>query len=184
MKIPQPLQKNGTTLLILALGLAWIWLSRAPAGLEPARAALQAGFQAPGFSLTTLSNENIDTESLRGKVILVNLWASWCPPCRAEMPAFERAYQQYKNQGLVILAVNSTIQDDLQKAKKFVAEYNLTFPILLDSQGTVTRLYQVQALPLSVFVGRDGTIREIIPGGPMDEALLRTRIETLLRELP
>lgn len=184
MKISQPLYKNALSLLILALGLGLIWLSRAPTGLAQQQAAVQTGFSAPNFSLETLTGQTIELQSLRGQVVLVNLWASWCPPCRAEMPAFQRAYSDYRDQGFAILAVNSTVQDDLAAAQQFVTEHTLTFPILLDREGTVTSLYQVRALPLSVFIGRDGKIREIIPGGPMDEALLRARIEKLLTEMP
>ena len=99
------------------------------------------------------------------------------------MPAMQAMYEEYSEKGFTILAVNSTIQDSQSAAAAFVAEHNLTFPILLDVDGEVSRLYQVSALPSSFFVLPDGTIQEVVIGGPMAEALLRTRIESLLKEV-
>ena len=122
--------------------------------------------------------------ALRGKVVLVNVWASWCPPCRAEMAAFETVYRQYQDAGFVTLAVNSTFQDSEASAVTFAQGLGLTYPILLDTQGTVTQRYQVRALPTSFLIGRDGKIREVILGGSMNEATIASRIQTLLREPP
>ncbi len=173
--------------VILLLGLVWIALSAETGQTAPTTqaAAPQKGFRAPDFSLPGLKDEAaISLSSLRGQVVLVNFWASWCPPCRAEMPAMQRVYTTYKDQGLVILAVNSTIQDSQSEALRFAEENRLTFPILLDAEGLATRLYAIRSLPTTFFVGRDGIIREVVIGGPMSEALLRTRVETLLQENP
>ena len=97
------------------------------------------------------------------------------------MPTLQKLYEEYKDQGLVVLAVNSTAQDDPQAIAPFVAEYGLTFPILLDTKNEVGRAYQLRSLPSSFFIGRDGVIREVVIGGPMAEALLRTRIEEILK---
>ena len=185
MKFPQPF---GTRLfygIILILGIGWIWLSAVPANAVQAKNILapQTGFLAPDFTLKTLDGKAITLSDLRGKVILVNIWASWCPPCRAEMPAIERVYQAYKEKGFEVLAVDSTVQDTLDGAKSFVLENKLGFPILLDETGLVTRLYRIQSLPTSFFVGTDGVIREIVIGGPMAEAQLIIRVEKLLQEL-
>lgn len=184
MDFTQHFQRNWIGLVTLLLGLAWIWFSRAPegattAGLIPAP---QAGFLAPAFSLSSLDGQTVSIDELRGQVILVNVWATWCPPCRAEMPAMQRVYEEYHAQGFEILAVNSTAQDALGNLGPFITEYELTFPILLDESGSVTRLYRVVSLPTSFFIGRDGVISEVVIGGPMDEALLRARIENLLAE--
>ena len=184
MNFVQHLHKNWMALIALLLGLGWIWFSRAPegsttSGLIPAP---QAGFLAPGFTLESLGGRQIALDDLRGQVVLVNVWATWCPPCRAEMPAMQQVYEEYREQGFEILAVNATNQDTLANLDPFIAEYGLTFPILLDPSGDVTRLYRVLSLPTSFFVGRDGVISEIVVGGPMDEALLRARIEKLLTE--
>lgn len=170
--------------LILLAGLVWIALSATPQGSTTGGKipAPQAGFLAPDFTLETLSRETVTLSSLRGKVVLLNLWASWCPPCRAEMPAMQRVWEEYRSQGVVVLAVNSTVQDTLADAQRFVSDYGLTFPIALDRSGEVTRLYRVSSLPTSFFIGADGVIREVVIGGPMAEALLRSRIEQLLQE--
>jgi peroxiredoxin len=96
------------------------------------------------------------------------------------MPALERVYQDYKDDGLEILAVNSTSQDNAADAIAFVQDLGLTFTILFDNDGSVSKQYRLQALPTSIFINRDGVIQEIVIGGPMSEALLRSRIKTLI----
>ena len=134
--------------------------------------------------MAVASNEALATPSLsiqmRGRPVLINLWASWCGPCRAEMPAIQRVYDQYRDQGFVVLAVNATRQDSLQAAQAFVDEFGFTYPILLDVDGVVASLYQLRAFPSSYFVDADGIIQEVVLGGPMNEALLATRVEQLL----
>jgi peroxiredoxin len=100
------------------------------------------------------------------------------------MPAMERIYQEYANKGFTILAVNTIFQDNMADVSSFVQEHGLTFPILLDRDRVVSTQYQLQALPSSFFIDRDGIIQEVVFGGPMAEALLRTRVETLLEEVP
>lgn len=143
--------------------------------------APQQGFLAPDFELTTTKGERIKLSNLRGQAVLVNLWATWCPPCRAEMPSIEKAYQQYKAQGFTVLAVNMTYQDDPTAILPFVNQRELTYSILLDETGETARAYQIKSLPSSFFIKRDGTINEAVIGGPMSEALLRTRIEAILK---
>lgn len=168
---------------ILVLGLAWIFISADKTGLSISGSisAPQKGFLAPDFELATTTGETIKLSDLRGQPVLVNLWATWCPPCRAEMPAIEKIYNEYKNEGLVVLAVDMTYQDTASDIPAFVDEYALTFPILLDEAGDVGSNYQLRSLPSSFFINRDGTINEVVIGGPMAEALLRTRIEEILR---
>jgi peroxiredoxin len=167
---------------ILISGLVWITLSASPssAGDRIEEIAPQIGFVAPDFTLENLNGEAITLSSLAGQPVLVNLWASWCGPCRAEMPAIQRAFEQFEPDGAVVLAVNLTAQDSREAAATFAAEHGLTFQILLDIDGEVARLYQNRALPSSYFIGPDGVIREIVIGGPMAEALIATRFEALL----
>ncbi|RME86996.1 MAG: TlpA family protein disulfide reductase [Anaerolineae bacterium] len=171
---------------VLLLGLLWIGLSADRSGSATAGAipAPQKGFLAPDFTLPTLDGGEIRLAGQRGQVILLNLWASWCGPCQAEMPAMQRVYEAYREQGFTVLAVNATSQDHLADVQAFVARHGLTFPILLDARGEVSRLYNLRSLPTSFFIGRDGMIREVVIGGPMSEALLRTRVEELLKEAP
>lgn len=168
--------------LLLGLGALWTGLSAVPTGTTTAGRipSPRAGFLAPSFELTSLQGEELSLEDQRGKVVVINFWASWCPPCRAEMPALQRTYENYQGRGLEILAVNSTYQDTAEAAERFIRERNLTFPILLDSTGLVSNLYQTRALPTTFFVDRQGVIQEVIIGGPMSETTLRTTVEQLL----
>ena len=97
------------------------------------------------------------------------------------MPAIEKMYQEYKDQGFIVLAVDMTYQDNPLNVVPFIQEYNLTLPILLEETGDVAALYQLRSLPSSYFIDRAGIIREVVIGGPMSEALLRTRIEQILQ---
>jgi len=179
------MQKNQRIIfyiLLLIVGASWIVLSKNTAeATADGVSAPQAGFTAPDFTLKTPTGETFTLSELRGQAVLVNLWATWCPPCRAEMPAIEKVYQEYKDQGFIVLALNMTYQDDPFKVVPFIQEYNLTFPILLEETGDVASLYQLRSLPSSYFINRAGIIQEVVIGGPMSEALLRTRIEQILQ---
>ena len=152
--------------VILLLGFAWIVISADRSGISTSGLipAPQQGFLAPDFELQTTSGETIKLSDLRGQAVLVNLWATWCPPCRAEMPSIEKVYNEYKDDGLVVLAVDMTYQDTQSNIAPFVAEYGLTFPILLDQSGDVGNAYQLRSLPSSFFINRDGTINEVVIG--------------------
>lgn len=171
------------SLLILTIGFAWIFISADRSGTSTSGEipAPQQGFLAPDFELKTPTGEVVKLSELRGQAVLVNLWATWCPPCRAEMQSIEKVYQEFKGQGFTVLAVNMTYQDDPLAITPFVGEQGLTFPILLDETGEIAKAYQLRSLPSSYFIGRDGIINEVVIGGPMSEALLRTRIEDILR---
>ncbi len=100
------------------------------------------------------------------------------------MPAFEALQQAYRGDELVILAVNTTYQDDLTAAQEFVVENNLSFPVLLDMDGKVSNAYQILAMPSTFFIDRDGIIQQVIVGGPMSETLIQTQVRKLLAEVP
>lgn len=176
-------QRRIAHLIILGLGLVWIYLSADRSGESTAGQvpAPQKGFLAPDFELNTPTGETTRLSDLQGQAVLVNLWATWCPPCRAEMQSIEKIYQEYKEQGFTVLAVNMTYQDDPSAVPPFVNEQRLSFPILLDETGEMANAYQLRSLPSSYFIRRDGTINEVVIGGPMSEALLRTRIEGILK---
>ncbi|HWQ05241.1 MAG TPA: TlpA disulfide reductase family protein [Longilinea sp.] len=172
--------------LILVLSAAWIAFTTmvtkpSELGKNPAP---RQGFPAPEFTLNSLAGDPIRVEDFRGQVVVLNFWASWCPPCKAEMPAFEALQQAYHGEHVVILAINTTYQDDLAAATKFVADNQLSFPILMDKDGKVTDRYQVLAMPSSFFIDRKGVIQQVIIGGPMSEALIQTQVRRLLQEAP
>lgn len=179
----QPLHRRLFYSMVLVLGLVWIFVSADRSGASTAGRvpAPQRGFLAPDFELKTSTGEAIRLSDLRGQAVLVNLWATWCPPCRTEMQTIEKVYRQYKDQGLVVLGVNMTYQDDPLAVMPFVNNQKLTFPILLDNTGIVGQAYELKSLPSSYFIRRDGIINEVVIGGPMAEALLRSRIEEILK---
>jgi peroxiredoxin len=169
--------------IILLLGLAWTLASADQSGVSTSRkiAAPRQGFLAPDFDLKTPSGESVKLSDLRGQAVLVNLWATWCPPCRAEMQTIDKVYNEYKDRGFTVLAINMTYQDDALAVGPFVKEQGLSFPILLDETSEIANAYQLRSLPSSFFIDRKGIINEVVIGGPMAEALLRTRIEGILK---
>jgi thiol-disulfide isomerase/thioredoxin len=173
--------------VLFALGVVWTFLSRVPPAATTGGApppSPREGFSAPDFTLDLLGGGQVTLSELRGKVVMVNLWASWCPPCRAEMPAIEKVYRAYKDMGLVVLGVNTTFQDNEADAAAFVQEFGLTFPIALDRTGAVSNRYSLRGLPTTFFVDRQGVIRSVVIGGPMNEGTVQSKVEDLLRETP
>lgn len=108
----------------------------------------------PDFTLSTPDGKKLSLKDFRGKVVFLNFWASWCVPCREEMPAMEKLYQEYKDKGFVVLAVN--LKDNKHDAIKFVKELKLTYPIALDPDGNVGNLYGAWGLPTSYLIDADG----------------------------
>jgi len=174
-------------LVVFILGAGWIWVSRVPPAAttsgKPPQSPRQ-GFIAPDFTLDLLGGGQVSLSELRGSVLMINLWASWCPPCRAEMPAIQNAYEDYHDRGFEVLAINTTYQDQEEAAQAFVNEFGLTFPVLLDRTGSVANRYLLRALPTTFFVDRDGVIQDVVIGGPMSEALIRSKIEAALEAMP
>lgn len=142
----------------------------------------RVGNPAPDFSLKTIEGKEIRLSDLKGKAVLINLWASWCPPCRFEMPGIQAAYESYKNRGLVVLGIDFTVQDNLQDVKVFIQELKLTFPILLDETGDVSAgLYGMRGLPTSYFIDTQGVIQRIQIGPMLPEKLDEFLAEILLK---
>ncbi|WAA11050.1 redoxin domain-containing protein [Fervidibacillus albus] len=140
---------------------------------------LEIGEKAPEFVLETLNGETLALKDLRGKTVLLNFWASWCPPCREEMPDMQKVYEQFKDENIEIVAVNLTYgRETVEKAKNFQQELNLTFPIPLDKKAEVTKLYQIIPIPASYFIDRDGIIRDT-KIGPMTEDEIIEKLEKI-----
>ncbi len=174
------------TVVVFIAAAAWVWSSAVSdsattGGRIPSP---REGFLAPDFTLDLLTGGEMTLSEQKGKVVIINLWASWCPPCRAEMPALQEVYLANRDRGLEVLAVNTTYQDQESAAAAFVQDFNLTFPILLERTGAVARQYQLRAMPSTFFVDREGVIRKVIIGGPMSEVTLQTVVEELLQEAP
>jgi thiol-disulfide isomerase/thioredoxin len=171
--------------MTFVLAVAWIALTRVPASAVPASAAPPSprqGFAAPDFTLETLDGSQLTLSELRGRPVMLNLWASWCLPCRVEMPAIERVYQRHREDGLVVVGLNVTAQDSEAAARAFAQEFGLTFPIVLDRDGAASARYELMGLPSTYFIDRQGIVREVIIGGPMSEAVMLSHIQDLLQE--
>ena len=136
------------------------------------------GHPAPDFTLTDLEGKPWTLSELRGRPVLLNFWATWCLPCRFEMPAIGAVYERFVDQGFVVFAVNVLESRDI--AYTFAEEFNLTFPVLLDSTGKVADAYQVHFIPTSFFVDREGVIsnKHI---GPMTEETIENYLMEILR---
>ena len=171
------------SILVLVFGAGWIAFSPSlPGKMTGGRIpAPGEGFLAPDFALQDAQGQTIRLSELRGKPVLLNLWASWCPPCQAEMPDMQKVYAAYTSQGFTILAVDTSYQDDKSAALSFATEHGATFPILFDLDGTVSRKYQVHSMPTSFFIDKNGVIQRVVIGGRMSEALIRAETERLLK---
>lgn len=138
--------------------------------------AFTAGALAPDFAAPTLDGGSIKLSDLRGHPVMVNFWATWCPPCRSEMPDMENVYAEQKANGVVILAVN--VQEANQPVGKFVDQFGLTFPILMDVKGEITELYRVDSLPTSYFIDKEGRIASFNIGA-MNRSAIQRKLELM-----
>jgi cytochrome c biogenesis protein CcmG/thiol:disulfide interchange protein DsbE len=169
----------------LLAGLAIFWQNLFPAAtttLPPENQSPTVGMVAPDFKLMDAqTGKVVQLNDLRGQPVLVNFWATWCAPCRVEMPTFQAAYTQHQAQGLVILAVNNL--EDAKTVTAFGDELGLTFPLLLDSDAAVQNNYRVRAFPSSYFIARDGTIAAFHLGA-LSETQLAENLALILSPTP
>ncbi|MCI0725779.1 MAG: TlpA family protein disulfide reductase [Chloroflexi bacterium] len=143
-----------------------------PAEADSDEQEVVVGQPAPNFTLRTLNGDEVSLTDFKGQPVLINFWASWCPPCRLEMPDLVNAYETHQGEGFVILAINLTFQDSLPDVEAFVQEFKMTFPILLDQTGEVTNYqYQLLGLPMSIFVDREGSVARVQIGGMTGEQI-------------
>lgn len=130
---------------------------------------IQKGKMAPDFDLATINGEPTKLSDYRGKIIILNFWASWCPPCKAEMPNIEKFYKENKGQNVIVLAVNLTsVERNKNDVQQFIKDNGLTFPVLLDEHGKVGNLYQTFTIPASYIINTKGIVQKKFVG-PMSE---------------
>ncbi|MEM7432434.1 MAG: TlpA disulfide reductase family protein [Pseudomonadota bacterium] len=139
------------------------------------------GQQAPDFALKSSTGENLRLSEYRGDVVMINFWATWCGPCRQEMPLLDALYDRYERVGFSLLGVN--IDDDSSKAMDMVSELGVSFPVLFDARKEVSRMYDVDAMPVTILLDREGNVRHVHQGyKPGYEDLYLDEIRSLLRE--
>ena len=162
--------------------LAGLCLAGLIAAVAPSAAfALEPDGPAPDFTLKSLGGKNLKLSELAGSVVLINFWASWCGPCREEMPLLNSLHNKYEPLGFTVLGVN--VEEDVGGAKGFLNNYPVDFPILLDSSNQVSKQYQVIAMPTTVVVDRDGNMRYLHRGYKSgDEEKYRKMVKKLVRE--
>lgn len=167
----------GVVVLIAALVGLLAWRLSAQEGARGLVAAVQQGErpQAPDFELPLLGQEgSLRLSDLRGKTVVLNVWASWCDPCREEAPALQQAYEAWRDRGVVVLGVD--YRDRTDSALEFVDRYGLTYPGVRDGSGSTLASYGVTGVPETFFIDRDGRIVEHV-SGPLDLATLGDTIE-------
>jgi peroxiredoxin len=162
--------KNLSLTLLLTVFAA---TSLASSGLE--------GQMAPDFALKSSTGENLRLSEYRGDVVMINFWATWCGPCRQEMPLLDELYTRYHRVGFNLLGIN--IDDDSRRAMQMIEDLGVSFPVLFDARKEVSKLYEVEAMPVTVLIDREGNVRFVHHGyKPGYEEKYLDQIRSLLRE--
>ncbi|MGQ0556547.1 MAG: peroxiredoxin family protein [Nitrospiraceae bacterium] len=159
-------------MLVLSSGLVWAMGSRVPA----------VGTAAEDFRLVDLEGKQQSLSQYRGKVVLVNFWATWCKPCTTEMPAMQATYDKLREKGFVVLAVNEL--EDEAKVREHIKQYGHTFPVLMDRDNKVANQFGVFGLPVSVFIDEKGVVQEYIKGGLLTEQLILDAVARIQKPEP
>ena len=170
--------KMATGLFIL--GLSILFMDWMPSVWGMASRPPLVGSPAPEFQLENLSGATQSLEHYRGKVVLLNFWATWCQPCIKEMPAMQTVHETLQNQGFVVLAINEL--EDIKKVREHIVEHQHTFDVLLDPDNQVANMYGVVGLPVSVFIDKTGHVRKIVKGGLLTEQSILQTVQPLLQE--
>jgi len=164
------------TLLVALAGLpaldVWSMGSRVPT----------VGMQAEDFQLADLDGKTQSLSQYRGKIVLVNFWATWCKPCTTEMPAMQTMYDKLRDKGFVVLAINE-LEDDA-KVRDHIKQYGHTFPVLMDRDNKVANQFGVFGLPVSVFVDQEGRVQEYIKGGLLTEQKIEETVARIQKHEP
>nr|WP_203363242.1 redoxin domain-containing protein [Bacillus sp. REN10] len=182
----------GLLLLILLVGIAAVNIMKdrqevtevENVGMKASDSQGKEGFaigeKAPDFTLQTTEGKEVSLSDYKGKKVFLNFWATWCPPCKAEMPHMQKYYEaEAEKNNVEILAVNLTKNDKGKEAvADFAKQYELTFPILLDETGDLGKTYKAFTIPTTYVLNTDGTIHQVITG-PMDEEMMKQLVSEL-----
>jgi peroxiredoxin len=159
-------------LVALASGVAWSMGSRVPV----------VGTAVEDFQLVDLTGKMQSLSQYRGKIVLVNFWATWCKPCTTEMPAMQKIYDKLRDKGFIVLAVNE-LEDDA-KVREHIKQYGHTFPVLMDRDNKVANQFGVFGLPVSVFIDQEGRVQEYIKGGLLTEQKIDETVARIQKQEP
>ncbi len=159
-------------MLLISSGLVWAMGSRVPA----------VGTAAEDFRLVDLDGKQQSLSQYRGKVVLVNFWATWCKPCTTEMPAMQATYDKLREKGFVVLAVNEL--EDEAKVREHIKQHGHTFPVLMDRDNKVANQFGVFGLPVSVFIDEKGVVQEYIKGGLLTEQVILDAVARIQKPEP
>lgn len=176
----RPLTVIGLVVVVLLVGLAYLSIAGGSRSWtpDPARRPVAPPLAGPRLSGSGPSDGEVSLAEFRGQPVVVNFWASWCPPCRAEARELERVWQAYRDRGVVFLGVD--LQDTEDEARRFLREYAVTYPNLRDETNALAVGYGVNGIPATFFIDRDGRVAGSRTG-PLDERRLVAQIEELLR---
>ena len=158
--------------LLVSTGLVWGMGSRVPA----------VGMQAEDFRLTDLNGKSQSLSQYRGKIVLVNFWATWCKGCTTEMPAMQATYDRLQNKGFVVLAINEL--EDEATAREHIDHHSYTYPVLMDRDNQVANQFGVYGLPVSVFIDEKGVVQQYIKGALLTEQTIYDVVARLQKQDP
>lgn len=175
------MKKGNLVIWLVVAGLLSLTVVGGVSQVVTAKTAPVVGGIAPGFTLNDLNGKSVELNQVlkSKKVTLINFWATWCPPCRAEIPEFVKFYRKYSAKGVEILAVN--LQENTADVKNFVKNNGMNFPVLTDGNGRVGQMYQVMAIPTTFFVDSNGKIFYKIEGST-SMATLEAKVRSVLGE--
>ena len=162
---------------VVVLGLVMAGCSNDTFNLPPAE-EVNVGNAAPDFQVSDLDGKPVSLSDFQGKPILINFWASWCRPCRTEMPYIQQVYEEWSNKGLVVLAIN--IGETPSETKEFMQDYELSFPVLLDIKRLVAQEYNVWSIPTTFFIDKNGIIQAKIIGAFPSKAAIETKLGEII----
>ncbi len=165
----------GGGLLLILTALVFMARTGSSCGVS---AMAQMGEPASDFTLKDIEGNTVHLSDYEGQTVLINFWATWCPPCRAEMPALKAYYEAHQDEGFVILAINA--QEGLSQVRQFAYDYRLPFPVLLDETACAISGYGVQSFPTSIIVGPDGRVQKIHIG-MLDPETLENEVTPIVR---